>query len=209
MLKSYLQHVLCTAVIALLSTTANAVILPLEGRLETAPGSGVYLAYYDPNLYITWSKNAVTSAAGDWYDQMNYTASLTIGGIGGWRLPSADVNADGAIINCFGGGVAGCEDNEMGYLHWEEGITNATPGPFINVQPSGYWTSTDFLSDTSEAWYFGKSNGAQGVIVKTFLGYDGWAVHNGDVAMIPTPPALWLFGSGLLGLIGVVRRKAA
>ena len=26
---------------------------------------------------------------------------------------------------------------------------------------------------------------------------------------VPVPAAVWLFGSGLLGLIGVVRRKAA
>jgi hypothetical protein len=26
---------------------------------------------------------------------------------------------------------------------------------------------------------------------------------------VPIPPALWLFGSGLLGLIGIARRKKA
>ena len=26
---------------------------------------------------------------------------------------------------------------------------------------------------------------------------------------VPIPPALWLFGSGLLGMIGIVRKKAA
>ncbi len=35
-----------------------------------------------------------------------------------------------------------------------------------------------------------------------------WAVHNGDVAAIPVPAAVWLFGSGLLGLIGVARNKS-
>jgi hypothetical protein len=28
-------------------------------------------------------------------------------------------------------------------------------------------------------------------------------------SVVPVPPALWLFGSGLLGLIGVARRKSA
>ena len=27
------------------------------------------------------------------------------------------------------------------------------------------------------------------------------------VSAVPVPPALWLFGSGLLGLIGIARRK--
>jgi hypothetical protein len=36
-----------------------------------------------------------------------------------------------------------------------------------------------------------------------------WAVRDGDVAasVVPLPAAAWLFGSGLLGLFGVSRRK--
>jgi probable HAF family extracellular repeat protein len=45
----------------------------------------------------------------------------------------------------------------------------------------------------------------------------GWGSYNGqDVAFlmtpistVPLPAAFWLFGSGLLGLIGIARRKAA
>jgi hypothetical protein len=36
-----------------------------------------------------------------------------------------------------------------------------------------------------------------------------WAVHSGDVSAVPIPTAIWLFGSGLLGLIGVARTKKA
>ena len=31
----------------------------------------------------------------------------------------------------------------------------------------------------------------------------------GQVGVVPVPPALWLFGSGLLGLVGMARRKKA
>jgi hypothetical protein len=36
-------------------------------------------------------------------------------------------------------------------------------------------------------------------------------VLSGDVVNqpVPIPPALWLFGSGLLGLVGIARRKKA
>lgn len=34
-------------------------------------------------------------------------------------------------------------------------------------------------------------------------------ITNYEVAVVPVPPALWLFGSGLLGLIGIARRKKA
>jgi hypothetical protein len=45
------------------------------------------------------------------------------------------------------------------------------------------------------------------------VGYDiNWEWDNSDrplvgVSAIPVPAAAWLFGSGLLGLIGVARRK--
>jgi len=34
------------------------------------------------------------------------------------------------------------------------------------------------------------------------------AVQSGDVSAVPVPAAVWLFDSGLLGLVGVARRKA-
>jgi hypothetical protein len=34
-------------------------------------------------------------------------------------------------------------------------------------------------------------------------------VRFNDAQVVPLPPALWLFGSGLLGLVGIARRKAA
>ncbi|HHJ36602.1 MAG TPA: VPLPA-CTERM sorting domain-containing protein [Gammaproteobacteria bacterium] len=38
-----------------------------------------------------------------------------------------------------------------------------------------------------------------------------WAVQSGNVgtAVVPIPAAVWLFGSGLIGLIGLTRRKKA
>ncbi len=30
-----------------------------------------------------------------------------------------------------------------------------------------------------------------------------------NISAVPVPAAVWLFGSGLLGLVGVARRKAA
>ncbi len=38
-------------------------------------------------------------------------------------------------------------------------------------------------------------------------GFD-YASINGSVSAVPVPAAVWLFGSGLLGLIGVATKKA-
>ena len=39
----------------------------------------------------------------------------------------------------------------------------------------------------------------------------GWGVENVrmDVQVVPVPAAVWLFGSGLIGLVGIARRKKA
>ena len=55
------------------------------------------------------------------------------------------------------------------------------------------------LDDPIDFAYLGK-NGKGKVKTKT----DGVAI-----ATVPVPPAVWLFGSGLLGLVGIARRKKA
>ena len=60
----------------------------LEGRLETAPGSGVFLAYYDTVLDITWWADADVSGLMNWDTANAWTAGLTLGGVSGWRLPT-------------------------------------------------------------------------------------------------------------------------
>ena len=102
----------CGAVLIMATNLSNAaVVLPLESRLGG-------LAYYDPNLDITWLTDADINNGSDvtWDSQSAWAAGLEIGGFIGWRLPSADVNGDGVVVDCNGGGVAGCIDNEMGYL---------------------------------------------------------------------------------------------
>ena len=125
-----------------------------------------------------------------------------------------DVNGDGTVVDCdprSGGAMVGCDDNEMGFLYWEEGIWQLAPGPF-NIQSNSYWSSTELASDQTQAWGFNFGStpapGANMVVgSKTTNRLLAWAVHDGDVGLIPVPAAVWLFGSGLLGLIGVATRK--
>ena len=81
-------------------------------------------------------------------------------------------------------------------------------GPFSNVQSFGYWSATEYAPNTVGAWGFNMNGGYQSVNVKNNSFY-GWAVQSGDVSAVPVPAAVWLFGSGLLGLAGVARRKSA
>jgi hypothetical protein len=265
MKKSRLLGAVCAAAITLLSTMANAAVLPLEGRLETALGSGVFLAYYDPNLDITWLADANAGAGSAFDDELSPTdgvmtwtnanawaASLTVGGVSGWRLPTVRP-VDGSAFDIFfsnnastdqgyaptttDGTDGGWRDgsntpvSEMGFLYYvtlgnigrcasdnsnPSGCTEPTSwglsntGPFSNFQSSLYWFGAEeFALDPTSALYFNFVLGFQGLTPK-HAGLFAWAVHSGDVpAVVPIPAAVWLFGSGLLGLIGIVRRKKA
>lgn len=216
-LTGALRSVACASAITLVSQAAQAAtILPLEGR-DLDGNTATYEAYYDPNLDVTWladANYAQTSGfdadgAMTWDTATAWVAGLDIYGISGWRLPSADADGDGTIVNCFGGGIAGCVDNEMGFLFWEEGITTATPAPFSNVQGNTYWSDTEHASDPSIAWVSGFT-GSQGYADKNSSNFTyTWVVHSGDVgtSVVPLPAAVWLFGSGLIGLLGMARRQ--
>jgi hypothetical protein len=177
-----------------------------------------------------------------WADANAWAASLTVAGIGGWRLPdTAPVNGvafdynflyDGSSdrgynISAPGSAYPGSTGSEMAYMYYNNlgnlgyfdtsgtgpqpgwGLTNTSP--FSNVQSSFsdyYWSATGYAPLTDYAWDFTFYLGLQTDGVKSASLY-AWAVHSGDVGAppVPVPAAVWLFGSGLLGLAAVTRRK--
>lgn len=213
------------------AVSANAELI---GRLPFTPGGTDFQAYYDTDADLTWLADA--NAAGttmNWSDANAWAASLNVAGITGWRLPNTiDVGNDGftytnhfegvdygfnitthsELSNMFynvldntpfhdtSGALTGC-NTPNGYTC----LTNT--GPFSNLQPNVYWSATEFAPDTSNAWLFVMSYGLQAVTEKSTM-LSTWAVRTGDVSAVPIPSAVWLFGSGLVGLIGFARRKA-
>jgi hypothetical protein len=72
------------------------------------------------------------------------------------------------------------------------------------------------VTNANFAWGFYFGEGLQNANYKFSEVNDvafAWAVHDGDVGVavstVPAPAAAWLFGTGLLGLAGVTRRKTA
>lgn len=141
-------------------------------------------AYYDMDLDITWAADYVNiNSYGNWDSQMAWASGLTVDGIGGWRLPEID---------------------EMKHLYNIEAISFSSPNPFSNIEPNFHWSSSEF--DTADSVGFDFTDGTQTVNYKGVSMY-AWAVHSGDVVLIPEPQTytMLLAGLGLLGFI--VRRK--
>ena len=175
------------------------------------------LAVYDTDLNITWLANANANAQMTWSQANAWAAGLTVGGFSGWRLPTT-VQPDTTCGGQNGSGSYGynCTGSEMGHLFYNElggvagkSITtthNANYNLFHNVVSNYYWSGTEFAPNSIGAWNFDMFNGYQ-ILGNKNDGTFALAVRPGDVPAVPVPAAAWLMGSGLLGLIGVARRK--
>lgn len=62
---------------------------------------------------------------------------------------------------------------------------------------------TGFVSNLDPGLGFDKT-----AVVWSFTGNDIGTSYSMTITAVPVPAAVWLFGSGLLGLVGVARRKA-
>jgi hypothetical protein len=94
-----------------------------------------------------------------------------------------------------------CSGPQAGY-----GLSNT--GPFSNVQSNAYWSATDYAPNSTLVFDFLFDIGNQNINFKVNDHY-AWAVHAGDVgaSVVPVPAAAWLFGSGLIGLVGLGRQR--
>lgn len=79
-------------------------------------------------------------------------------------------------------------------------------GPFSNLQPFTYWSSTEYAPNIGYAWSFSMSHGGQGPSSETTAAYYAWAVSPGDVGAVPEPEA-WVMLLAGLGLVGVATRR--
>jgi len=180
--------VLC-AVLTLLSFNSQATLID--------NGNGLI---YDDDLKITWLANANTGGNLTWDNAITWANSLMFGGATNWRLPTAD--------SCTGPSCTA----EFNHLFYNElGGTTGTPitgnvGLFSDIQ-GVYWTSED-LGAEAGVFYFGNATlaGTKSSAFKTGS-VAVWAVHDGNISTVPVPAAIWLFGSGLLAMLGITRRR--
>jgi len=179
---------------------------------------------YDADGGMTWGQSMT------WVGTLNTANHL---GFNDWRLPTMmDTGAPGCDFSHSGGTDCGYNVqtgsaattvySELASLWYDTlgnlayydtsgngpqpgwGLTNT--GPFSNLQSHSYWSGVEYAPDNGYAWGFYTNYGTQYSINKSYSLY-GWAVRSGDVSAVPVPAAVWLFGSGLIGLLGVAKRK--
>ena len=180
---------------------------------------------YDDVLDITWLQDAnyaMTSGYDSdgkmtWSEAISWAESLEYEGYSNWRLTSVGDSPPDDFYD---------PTTELGHmfttnLNNPSGI-DCTPGclqnssfidgdsgeivGFINMQWWFYWFSEEAAGLPVSAWTMYFIDGGQ---LRNHKGNQlhAWAVTDGDVAAIPLPAAVWLFGSALIGLLGVSRRK--
>jgi len=207
--------------VLMVTTNANAALV---GRLAATDGGTDYQAYYDTEADLTWLADA--NAAGtsmNWADANAWAAGLDVAGVTGWRLadtlqPDASCSYQFDVsygYNCTGSEMGNLFYNVLGGIAGSSITTthNMNYDLFSNVQSGDYWSATEYSTNTDFAWNFTMGiegqGGAQGSGAKPYEGDYAWAVHDGDIgaSVVPVPAAVWLFGSGLIGLIGLAKRK--
>ncbi len=175
------------------------------------------IIYDTPNFYDTPSYSGYHNVTRSDFNPYSYTAqvswfgakaftgylnSINYAGSNQWALPSTGQNTQQDVR--IG------TDSQFGELYYYElGATHGDRIPdtnhFINQRYSSYWSGSEDLFYSDLAWWFYPDNGNQGYWNKG-MQYYAWAVSPGNVAAVPVPAAAWLFGSGLIGLMGWRRR---
>ncbi len=166
------------------------VVTEVEITVQIPDSDGVYGATAlaaeagDPNVVLNKSSIPL-NFAGDGYTDTAVTLYTDING----STSNGDTpEAAGAALTVSGGVLTG----KMAVFGSGE-----TSG--LKIFAVYDFDNETFLAFTSNA---GAGSGS------TQVG-DGTFTNPGGSAVVPVPAAAWLFGSGLLGLVGVARRKAS
>jgi len=191
-------------------------------------------AVYDSDLNVTWLADANLAAsetfgvAGvgsvapgmmSWYTAPTWIQALNTAdylGFSDWRMPTTLFPDSSCGLQSNVNGAYNCTGSEMGHLFYTElggtaGNSILTSGDpdlalFHNIQVDfPYLSSTINAPGSTGVWVFGFDNGNEFGNLQSAPEYV-WVVRTGDVAAVPVPAALWLFGSGLIGILGFMRR---
>ena len=162
-------------------------------------GAGTYGSFFNDPNNAQWGVQSTAHATTDFTQQgfsFIQAAADTTGPVGAWtdRL-NASTSANGAAVASLAP-IAGTSYYNtylanLGSIGGNQSFTGATSADF-------YWVSNAELNDLNNSI---QKLGTFSLSAANVLTY--------NVAAVPVPAAVWLFGSALLGMLGFTRRDSA
>ncbi len=203
-IKQHLKHALLAASALLFCGTINAQIINVNyPAVEIASSGGTDVSLTDngggnADLSINGLAIDVIQFFGESSDDINPDETFSLTG------SATDFTGTGGTFSgsfSIGGGLAsgtfsGLNVNQYSFL----GSTTGDAGGYMDI--------------TSGSLLQGLASYTGGFVINwsgDALASSGGMIGSGklDVPAVPVPAAVWLFGSGLLGLVGIARRKSA
>ena len=186
--------------LSLLSLSAEAVTVTLTGVGEAQVRNGVYAGKYeltvDGTTVLAMCDDRLTEVSiGDSWDAMFYTFSdIQSGAPVKFASGGIQKYSQAGYLFSLLDGVSLSDRADINLAIWEimsPGSTTLTTAAqtYYNTATSGAYDAFDF-------------SGIMRVLTPTPL-----SASQEYLAPIPLPAAVWLFGSGLIGMIAVARRK--
>jgi len=207
-----------SAYVAAVIAASGGVINDTPNSLDTPPNSGTHtLSASDFFTSGTYAGTLSWFGAKAW---VNYLNATNYAGTNTWTLPTTvDSNSsygypNGASGNpsqsssqmaqLFHGGLGQVAGSDITTTH------NSSYTLFSQVQSYAYWSGAEYSAYPDDAWLFVTDDGSHDLTIKGGH-YYALAVSPGDVgalSAVPVPGAVWLLGSGVMGLAGLRRRRA-
>ena len=186
-----------TNLVSEIITANGGVILDTPNYYDNPASSGSHT--------LTVADFNTTTGTMTWFGAQAWANNLSLGGYTDWSLPSTDPALTG--FNQKGSQMGDLFYNQLGGVSSTSIATthNGNYYLFSKVQSDVYWSGSEYAPGPYNAWDFVTDAGYQFNVNKSTKHY-AWAVRPGDVAAVPVPGAFWLFGSALVGLMGLKRR---
>jgi len=217
-MKKTLAPSILAAGLLTVASASNAALLDFQGWISTYGEQG-----FDNSAPFTLSDSGLTLTATAYetpgmIDSFVYMDDSFNGIIGGMGVCSA-LNANAQCINSADDNVS-LDGMKAEILSWnfDQSITQMTlelgDSEHYDFNNSGIEYSLDgsiwSLATTDiDGFVTLQLNGSNQIDFRTAGAtvQDYFYIRNADVAVVPVPAAALLFGSGLLGLIGIARRR--
>ena len=174
--------------------TAAVLVFGVSFGAQASLTSSGPLTVFDSDQSLTWTKDANLNGQMDWATAVAWANNLDYAGYTDWVLPTID-----QLATQFSTNLGETSGQSIANSH------NDSYNLFTNLQSYVYWSGSEYAPVPYFAWLFDTNYGFQLNYPKDFQLY-AWAVRPGDVAAVPVPGAFWLFGSAMVGLMGLKRR---